>query len=252
MKPNLDYRYCNGLSYTTNSLGLRNREVSKVKPSDTFRIIVLGGSAAFGIGASNDDASLCVQLEKTLNDSYPGRVIEVINAACIGYTSSQELIMYQFIMCEYKPDLVVVLDGFNDSVFPSVTGVAGYPEFYYKYRYIYDNMATMSQGLRIILDASTIRKLLNKLITLEPRRIFTIADSVKSREFRQGIMYVYERNMKYLYDLTSRQGIPMILFLQPFIGTIEKKFSQEEENFFSRWKKNCPDGMTMCQKIFVI
>ena len=241
LKPNLDNSKHWEHKYSTNSQGLRGKEFSGKKPLNTFRIIVLGGSAAFGIGASSDEASLCSQLEKILNGANTGREIEVINAACIGYTSSQELIMYQFIMCEYEPDLVIVFDGFNDSAFPITTGSAGYPEFYYKYKYVYDNLGTMSQGLKIALNASAIKKLLNIRMTLEPRRIFTVRDSMKTQEFRQGIMNEYERNMEDLFYLTDRRGIPFILFLQPFIGTMEKRLSQEEEIFFTRWDRESPD-----------
>ena len=109
MRPNLRGRF-----FRTNSLGLRGKETTIEKPAGRFRIAVLGGSTAWGLGASSDAKTVPGQLETILAETYPGRDIEVLNAAQIGYVSTQELIYFQRVISPMQPDLVVLLDGYND------------------------------------------------------------------------------------------------------------------------------------------
>lgn len=97
----------------TNELGLRGRPVAVPKPSGTIRITVLGGSAAFGTGASSDAATIPAQLEEALHVA-GRREIEVVNAAAPGYISGQELAKLTFEVLDLQPDAVIIYDGFND------------------------------------------------------------------------------------------------------------------------------------------
>jgi hypothetical protein len=87
------------------------------KPKNTYRIVMLGGSTTYGIGASCFE-SIAVKLENLLNanriDPDIHRV-EVINAGVGGYSSSQELLFYLTEIVHFKPDLVIMYDGWNDA-----------------------------------------------------------------------------------------------------------------------------------------
>ena len=71
------------------------------------RIIVVGGSTAFGTGLQNDDETFAHHLEHLLN-------AEVINAAVVGHASGQELVYLLTELVDLQPDLVITLDGWND------------------------------------------------------------------------------------------------------------------------------------------
>lgn len=100
-----------------NSLGLRGREIEK-KGENTYRIIVLGGSAVFGGEVQNDNLTFCAVLEKELNNSKKlnNKNIEVVNAGVPAYMSMQELILLENKLLDLKPDMVIVFDGYNDVI----------------------------------------------------------------------------------------------------------------------------------------
>lgn len=109
MRPNLDaslptYRL------TTNSLGLRNKEIQI--PKGQVRILALGDSRTFGEGADNEYTWPSL-LEKKLNDYKPG-LFEVINAGVSGYNAFQGLRYLETRGMELKPNLVISAFGVNE------------------------------------------------------------------------------------------------------------------------------------------
>ena len=101
-------------SYTVNSLGLRGHELSEVKPPNTYRIFMVGGSTMFGSGASSDETTISGILQKLFASDNSVQKIEVINAGIQGANSNTELRFIEQKLVELSPDLVVVYDGLND------------------------------------------------------------------------------------------------------------------------------------------
>ena len=66
-------------SITINTLGFRGGEFSEIKPSDTYRIFMVGGSTMFGAGATSDDTTIPGYLQQLLNEKDFGFDIEIIN-----------------------------------------------------------------------------------------------------------------------------------------------------------------------------
>jgi len=99
--PNQQHQY-----YNINQQGFRSDEPTE-KVSKEQRLFLLGGSSAFGTGLLSDEQTLARQLEDDL-------AMEVINAAVIGYVSDQELVQLVVDVIEYKPNAVLVFDGWND------------------------------------------------------------------------------------------------------------------------------------------
>jgi hypothetical protein len=112
-----------------NNAGFRDpRPISLKKPDDEFRIFLTGGSTAFGLGASGQAAPLTnfyylehretisYMLEKILNATapIPGKTIRVYNTAVWGYSYQHLLLRYVTKLRQYKPDLIVSLDGANE------------------------------------------------------------------------------------------------------------------------------------------
>ena len=54
-------------SITINSLGFRGDEFSEIKPSNTYRIFMVGGSTMFGAGATSDKTTIPGYLQHHLN-----------------------------------------------------------------------------------------------------------------------------------------------------------------------------------------
>ncbi len=135
-----------------NSAGFRDRDdILTVKPKDEIRVFLLGGSTAFGYGSPNNQATISEFLEQRLQQrleqqkaspqlykpdllpfnkaekqkslAKPSKIkpgnYRVINAAVPGYASGNELAQLALQILKYKPDLIVVLDGYEDLMLTS-------------------------------------------------------------------------------------------------------------------------------------
>jgi lysophospholipase L1-like esterase len=122
IRPNLRSRF-----FRTNALGFRGLETTVQKPDGRFRIVVLGGSSAWGFGCTADERTIPGRLETLLRAKYPDRDIEVVNAGQIGFTSTQELIYYHRLIAPLKPDLVLLFDGYNDVLADLMNSASGWP-----------------------------------------------------------------------------------------------------------------------------
>ena len=101
-------------SITINSLGFRGTEFSEIKPLDTYRIFMVGGSTMFGAGATADETTIPGFTQGFLNERDFGFDIEVINAGIQGADSDSELNLAEQKLRKFNPDLIIVYDGWND------------------------------------------------------------------------------------------------------------------------------------------
>ena len=100
--------------YNINSEGFRGPEFSKDKADNTYRIIAVGGSTTFGSGVTDENTWPRI-LEKKLQNLSESKNIEVINAGIGAITSFNESKLIKEKLIHYKPDLIIVYDGFNDT-----------------------------------------------------------------------------------------------------------------------------------------
>ena len=91
--------------YRINSHGCRGPEIDSEHRRP--RVVILGGSAAFG-------------LQATEVDTFAGRLaarhpeLEIVNCGTVGYVSEQELGLFYFYLAELEPRLIVDFTGWND------------------------------------------------------------------------------------------------------------------------------------------
>ena len=97
-----------------NSLGFRGDEISEIKPDNTFRIFMLGGSTMFGHGATSDDTTIPGYIQNMLQDKSYNYEIQVINAGIQGADSFDEANILETKILQLNPDLVIIYDGWND------------------------------------------------------------------------------------------------------------------------------------------
>lgn len=88
-----------GRGFRENGLGLQQ--------AGKKRILLVGGSTAFGTGLESDSETVASRLAQRLD-------AEVINAAVIGHGSGQELAYLLTELVDLRPDMVLALDGWND------------------------------------------------------------------------------------------------------------------------------------------
>ena len=83
-----------GEFFSINALGFRGREIARRPSAGTLRIVALGGSTTFGVGATDDSRTYPAILEKYLNreSTEPKKSrYEVINAGIPGALSTNLL-----------------------------------------------------------------------------------------------------------------------------------------------------------------
>lgn len=146
----------------------RHKKVSVKKPPNTFRIITLGGSFTFGwpYGKPEEaDQVFSGLLEKRLNEGRAAgaRHFEVINAGIGGYTSFQGLAYLKERLLRYKPDLLLVTFGANDSCRNDAIGVFLTDKEYYEKRAAQMKDPTR-KALGDLLNQSRVLALLNKVV----------------------------------------------------------------------------------------
>jgi lysophospholipase L1-like esterase len=89
--------------------GLRDREHSKQKPSDTVRIAVLGDSMAEALQVPMS-ATFWSVVERRVREckAFGARDVEVLNFGVSGYGTAQELLTLRRRVSDYAPDIVVL------------------------------------------------------------------------------------------------------------------------------------------------
>ncbi|MBN2140992.1 MAG: SGNH/GDSL hydrolase family protein [Desulfovibrionaceae bacterium] len=108
------------LSYTDiDRYGFQSDIRDFCKPPGVRRVVVLGGSVAFGIGALSRAGVWTRVLERMLNEASgpQGPAWEVVNMAYVAADSHSELNRALIYAAMFEPDYVVQVSGFNDLYF---------------------------------------------------------------------------------------------------------------------------------------
>lgn len=112
-----------------NAQGFRRDDLVPLeKAPGAVRIFLMGGSTAYGIGGLwphidnshpvlRNEETIDAYLERALQEQFPGRSIEVINAAVTSTWTHHHLIYVNQTILRFDPDIILFLDGFNDFFF---------------------------------------------------------------------------------------------------------------------------------------
>src|SRR6266404_6637840 len=99
-----------GAPCTSNSLGMRDREYQKVKPSNTYRILLLGASNDMGWGVKNDQT-----YENLVEDKLNSRVpdarysrYEILNLSVAADSILQRVLRLEQVGFEFQPGAVIL------------------------------------------------------------------------------------------------------------------------------------------------
>jgi hypothetical protein len=101
--------------YWFNDMGCRDRDYPLERTAGTWRILALGDSYTMGVGVHARDV-FTERLEELLNGARSRGMptYEVINCGVSGYSTEDELILYQRHAARYHPDLVLLTMVWND------------------------------------------------------------------------------------------------------------------------------------------
>lgn len=201
------------------------------------RMFVLGGSVAFGQGASGPDRYY-KQLEARLGGKW-----RVIPAALGAINSTQENIILHLVVLPLQPDFVVILDGWNDVVLPSLFSVRpGDPmtmsTLYQKYFHPLFN-------LRVALAKRSwlANKLLLRSLRLDRREFLDFLE--REPKFRENLLdsaaRVYVNNLETMIESCRARGIRVLHALQP---SADVMLAREASRFTDAEKQDYEERMS--------
>ena len=97
----------NEVGFRTHNLNLKNKKI----------ILILGGSASWGMGVSSDNKVFSSLLENKLKNI--DMKWSVVNLSMMSATSQQELLYFIFWGLKLNPEIVISFSGFNDLSMPN-------------------------------------------------------------------------------------------------------------------------------------
>lgn len=97
---------------TTNGFGYRTREFAFDRAASSYSVVVLGGSATYGISVPDNDDTWPVLLEQRLADAEPR--VRVYNLATEGATTTRHVVEMSLFGVRLAPDLVVAEIGCDE------------------------------------------------------------------------------------------------------------------------------------------
>ena len=119
---------------TTNSAGFHDHDHQIEKPSNVYRIVVLGDSFIEALSASIE-SGFTQQLEGLLQPEVAGQRVEVINMAVGGMGPAQHLRMLEMKAMTYRPDLVIMSVFPDNDFWDSYEPLSGSPsKVFYRFR----------------------------------------------------------------------------------------------------------------------
>ncbi len=246
-----------------NEQGFRDSQpLPLAKPKNEIRIFILGGSTAFGQGNPNNEATISHQLETRLQqrvaqqknapqeyrpDVFPFFVptrqqlmklppkirsgqYRVINAAVPGYTSGNQLAQLALEILPYQPDLIVVLDGYEDIMLPSSQSQTEIPQIDAFLENAGGHFRTAwNQSFNQWLHNTGIVKTIASFSkqTDSPPAQSSLATNLEDKSLKsylpnqpkelQHRVTRYRNNHKQLIQMAAKSGVPVILAVQPEI-----------------------------------
>ena len=202
---------------TINSYGFRGEEFEQEKIDDReYRIFVLGGSVLYGIFATSDNTTIPGYLQEFYNDFTTDRDVRVINAGVNGHESFAETYLIKNKIIDLNPDLIIVLDGWNDLGAPL--------EREYK----------EPEGIEQLEQYSLVIRKYYKTVQFYEfvERVWQKQIGENKREINDGTVdqksELWKSRWKEICELGEKENFKVIITLQPILGAGNKVLTDWE------------------------
>jgi hypothetical protein len=233
-----------GKTIHTNDTGLRMPGAVERKKPGEFRVLVLGGSAVFGV-ISSDDETIPALLEGFLREKFAKKPLSgvtslsVVNAGQGWFNSTQELVFFVTELALYEPDVIVAVDGYNDihhavewNARPPVNPVTRYMLAFFQ-----DEGAarepSWTDSLASLLGGSALLRRIGVnsalLLSRLPPQMDNGAPSAGPPDFMPLVEHRLIANWVLLDRLGKAFHCPVLVSLQPVIYTKAKASPEERE-----------------------
>jgi len=248
---------------THDRFGLRTPYLEVPKKENTYRICILGGSVVWGSYALRNEMTIPALLEKRLKERFlNGLDIQVVNCGVGGFASTQELIFLELMVLKrYKPDMVIVYDGFNDFISTVINKTVGFPVMWKMYMDMMNNFVerrfikVLSNVIYQVFSRNELYYRMRPYI-LKLRRAIRGSRKVKSESdyankglFMESATYYHEMH-KNMHKLLNGFNIPCISVIQPALGYGKKTLTPYENKIHRKYLTLYGKGYYEYLKVF--
>lgn len=180
-----------------------------------LRVFFLGASVAFGWGVA-DEEKYFARLEGMLQRPYPLRAIP---AAIPAINTTHENVLFHLTVLPHAPDVVVIINGWNDVMHPFQFGVRPGDPYYTSQ--LFSRHSDLFFNLRLWLSrrSQLYGNLFSQRISAEverfQRELMAPEAQARREQLRESIVAVYLANMRQVIESCVLRHIPVLLVLQP-------------------------------------
>ncbi|MDD5109021.1 MAG: SGNH/GDSL hydrolase family protein [Candidatus Omnitrophica bacterium] len=185
-----------------NSIGFREREISKEKGQQTYRIFCLGGSNTCGEGLFENERFSNI-VEQKLN-SLPGALtFEVYNFGMPGYSTLQMLRLFKNELINFNPDLIIVNPEQADGL--GLSGLAPFSDSKVKILpAIFFNLTCFLE------DNSSIYRLVKQNLLNDSWRLRNKRSGNSSKSLVRVTLEEHKDNLSEMLKLAENKGVKII------------------------------------------
>jgi len=204
-------------TFTINSHGLRGEDNLELDAGP--RIIFLGGSAAFGMGAENDQETIPYMLGQSI------KPYRVLNGGVVGFQSGQELTYLVTELIDYRPAIVMTYDGWND-LFDSIYAPRKENELGFNSNFFrmeeelalnYQTQVSPYKSLGRLVEATSTRSLLLTRV-MEKIRGYNYQRPTLQKTMLDAAAQNYATNIRKMSLISHAVGAQFIVVFQPELG----------------------------------
>lgn len=179
------------------------------------RILVVGGSAAFGFGLDSDEQVFTARLGRRQPDW------QVVNAAVVGHLSGQELSELVHRGDAVKPTAVVAYDGWNDLYVPLLAATR-FPAAGLAAGFNWDVFHMAENRLRLLTLGGASEG-------PAPNRLEPVPDLARR------IAATYQSNLATMNEVCAARGVRFLVVLQPWLATRRPPRTAVEDRVLKDW-----------------
>ncbi len=222
--PNQEYE-----TISINKFGLRSPNI-EIDNSKKDYCLLIGGSVAWGFGASKNDFTPSYQIEKYLKKNNIN--LEVINLAQNAMNSHDELRSFISSVDEIKPKMVISLSGINDlwqlgKGYNKCCDLLEQPINFFQW----------GQNMGIPTEKNSFKKIIKLLLRYFKKTKYQNKEYIQFKMFDSLSQELFNHKIEVMQAYCEYKKIKMIHVLQPNLF-FKKKLSQTEKKYLDFWCKN--------------